>query len=200
MAFNANRHGKKFCTTINRDLEGSFPPLPGSVQGSEMEATEPIDMEDSTDDEQVTNATRSADGPSDLGVPLNISSDTKPFVTIVVGPSGTLPPDVHPHYVVIGNEAANDRLIGIEIRDRDARVAAVDTTLQFPQGGLAKVTFATPSTYEVSLLVDDNRTTIDVPHSFFDCNDSATKVSVNSDGSIEDRTVSTMVACMTTAE
>lgn len=145
----------------------------------------------------VRNASRSEGGSRDWEVPVGVESSEDPFVSFVVGDPSVPSQDVRPHYVIVENRAERERPVGLRVRDPDAGEPAIDTELRFPPRGLVQVELATPATYEVSVTVSGTTRTVTVDRSSFDCNESATALSVHPDGGVDDRTVTQSMGCGT---
>jgi hypothetical protein len=162
------------------------------TDGTATQATET-----STDRPPVTDATRQEGGSEEWLHPSDLESQARPFVSFVVGNEDARPTGVEPHYVVVENQAAEERQIRVQVRDEDAADPAVDTTEQFPAGGILEIQLAEPSAFEVSVTVDGATTTVSVAESRFDCNDSTTGVYVREDGTVADGITATMMGCET---
>jgi hypothetical protein len=146
----------------------------------------------------VTASERVESPEADWMVPLGFGRDPSVAAGFVVGDPASRPRDVEPHFVVVENAVDRERTVAVIVRDRAASAPALDEALTLPAGALAQVELAAPATYEVTVATAEGpEATVPIPASRFDCNDSATRASVDAD-SVDDRLVTTTLACGTT--
>ncbi|UPW01224.1 hypothetical protein M0R88_03745 [Halorussus gelatinilyticus] len=127
-----------------------------------------------------------------------IESDTyEPFRGLVVGDRPASPGDFYqtPH-VWVWNLTGEPTTISVAVATSGTELRRVES--EFPAGAPLAVVFRERRTYDVSVSVGDRVASVTVEPDRFWCNATGTDVQVRSDA-IETGTVSTSMACTTTA-
>jgi hypothetical protein len=104
------------------------------------------------------------------------------------------PDDNKPHGVVVWNGVDREREVRVRVVGRDVGTL-LDTAWTFPARGYVALTLNWPDTYRIRCTTGARTDEATVPQGTFDCNDSRTTVGVFGDGTVEQMTVSTTMAC-----
>jgi hypothetical protein len=115
-----------------------------------------------------------------------------PFERRVVGDASA----AHSHRIVVWNDDADRRPIGVRVRELGSSEPSVSVTPTFPAYGTFRVAVFRPADYVLGIDVPDGPDReLGVRREFLDCDDSATHVAVRPDGSVRARVVSTALGC-----
>lgn len=165
---------------------GSADPPDGTTKTTRTDGTNRSDETTSSTGETTT---------TDDGAGWGPDAET-PFESVTVGDRDgvAFPDDNRAHGMRVWNDADDERSISLVLtREGDA---VFDRTLQFPADGWVKLTLNEPGNYELALGVDgQERGTVAVDRTRFDCNSSVTNVTVNAEGAVDAATMTTLVAC-----
>ncbi|SEG48944.1 hypothetical protein [Halobellus limi] len=111
------------------------------------------------------------------------------------------PADAAHHRVVIWNDDADSRDIGVRLRRPETDEAPLDVAPTFPAYGSLRIDVFRRADYVLRVDPPDGTDRrLGVRRDFVDCNDSATHVAVRPDGSVRARVVSTALACDVASE
>jgi hypothetical protein len=104
--------------------------------------------------------------------------------------------DVNPHGLSVRNDGENTRTVELQVTDADTEETLLDRSYTLGAGAVVSGTLRGPATYEVRVAVPEAETEHHRTVDHFDtCNEYGTTATVNADGSITSRMVSTAVAC-----
>jgi len=148
-------------------------------------------------DDTTTHTPDGDDEPDDSFERLDRGAD--PVESFVVGDREGVPfPDDNgPHHLHVYNDADRARTMTLSLR-RDGETA-LDRTVSVPGGRRVDVTLNEPAAYRLAIDLDGEGSVtgapVDVKRSRFDCNGSWTAAAVGPEGTVETRTMSTLVAC-----
>lgn len=121
-------------------------------------------------------------------------ADTYEYV--LVGSRAGVNEDFLPHELNIWNATPGQRLVNLRILDRVANGTVHRAAYTIPADEALEVRLLEPSRYVVQLWGPAIETeTLRVPCSLFDCNNSATGISIYDDGHIGSSVASTLVGC-----
>lgn len=122
----------------------------------------------------------------------------EPFEILEVGSRDDVPfpANNRPHGVAVLNELAREREVRVSIDGGTAGGVEFDRMYTFPAGGFALFRLNAPGQYEVRFRASGTRLgSITVDRTWFDCNDSQTRVGLTENGVEDYGVLSTAVAC-----
>lgn len=120
---------------------------------------------------------------------------SRTYEAVELGNRTSLPDDVRPHKVLVWNNSVTTRAVTVHV-STDTGVV-LDQRYEIPADAAVTIVLQEVDTYTVTLrTVDsDTGTTIQVQKERFDCNASATQVTITEDGEFESRVVTTWLEC-----
>lgn len=108
--------------------------------------------------------------------------------------------EIVPHGVVVWNAVEPTRSVDIRVVDASAGETRHEATHHLPGDTAVAISLRAPSDYRITLRVPavDVQRTISVSERLFDtCNESYTHLSIRRDGRLDERTMTTDLACTT---
>lgn len=126
----------------------------------------------------------------DRDVPASMGEETpSPFATLVVGESGT-----QTHQVWVWNRTDDRRQIAVSVGPDESAEPWFARTYAFDAGSVLAIELRASRRYVIGVETVGREKTVDVPRSWFDCNDSATDVLVG-EAETKVQTISTSMKC-----
>lgn len=118
--------------------------------------------------------------------------------TVIVPQREAVPERISPHDLRLWNAVDSQRAVTATVTsDSSELLAELTTAHHVPAHEAVAIELRRPATYAVSVQIDGTPVgTLEIGNEWFDCNASATTVELGTDGIVDRRETSTLVACV----